>query len=61
MIVILPTMKQMFQGDGGTSKIERTVAENVRAQLWHIIESRDMLFLQDPLGSCKGNDSVIQS
>lgn len=42
MILILPAMKQMFQGDGGggASKIQCTVAENVRAQLWHIIQSQ---------------------
>lgn len=46
-------------------KVQCTVAEVVRAAhcvpyCWKAV-SRDVLFLQDPLGSCKGNDSVIQS
>lgn len=50
-------------GWGASRKVQCKVAEVVCAALCHIIErlSAEMLFLQDPLGSCKGNDSVIQS
>lgn len=33
---------------------------SLRACCWVVSVSTDMLFLQDPLGSCKGNESVIR-
>lgn len=43
-----------------SSKVQCMVANNVCAYYWKTV-SKDGLFLQDTLGSCKGNDSVIQS